>query len=134
MALSAAHLMAANPALCSGPGGVPAPSPFVGEVPLLWRDGIDYELDGLECVHTLPRACCTRSSRLTCVAAFRRCGLGLPAGKCSYSGGRLYLSSVRLVLVSRRDNPLRALDMPLVRHTAARRAWLVSRGRVACAL
>ena len=37
----------------------------------------------------------------------------MPA-KCSFSG-RLYLSTVRVVLVSQRDNPLRAFDMPLVR-------------------
>jgi hypothetical protein len=44
--------------------------------------------------------------------------LGLPAGKCTFKNARLYLSTVRLVLVCRRDNPLRAFDMPLVRLAA----------------
>jgi hypothetical protein len=45
----------------------------------------------------------------------RRCGLGLPAGKCTFKNARLYLSTVRMVVVCRRDNPLHAFDMPLVR-------------------
>ena len=42
--------MACNPALCAGPDGVAAPVPFAGEQFLLSRDGIEFELDGLECV------------------------------------------------------------------------------------
>ena len=46
--LSFNRRMACNPTLCPGPGGVPVPACFAGEQPLLLRDGIDFELDGLE--------------------------------------------------------------------------------------
>jgi hypothetical protein len=42
--------MACNPALCAGSDGVAAPVPFTGEQLLLSRDGVEFELDGLECV------------------------------------------------------------------------------------
>ena len=48
--------MAANPQLCAGPGNVAAPAMFAGEQGLVLRDGVDLEIDGLECVALVRQA------------------------------------------------------------------------------
>ena len=107
--------MACNPALCAGSDGVALPAPFAGEQMLLSRDGIEFELDGLECVHAQHMLAPSRRVGLTRDASCRRCGLGL-RGKTLFAPARLYLSTVRLVLVCKSaSTALRAFDAPLVR-------------------
>ena len=110
--------MACNPALCAGPDGVAAPVPFAGEQLLLSRDGIEFELDGLECVLTQQLLAPPKRGGLTRRASRRRCGLGL-RGTTLFTQARLYLSTVRLVLVCKAARTaLQAFDAPLVRQRA----------------
>ena len=107
--------MACNPALCAGPDGVAAPVPFAGEQLLLSRDGVEFELDGLECVPAQQLLAPPTRRADGCRVSRRRCGQGLPAGKTLFKQARLYLSNVRLVLVCKGAAALHAFDAPLVR-------------------
>mmetsp|Transcript_19769 Transcript_19769/g.67333 ORF Transcript_19769/g.67333 Transcript_19769/m.67333 type:complete len:227 (-) Transcript_19769:162-842(-) len=108
--------MAVNPALVGGPGT--APAPFPGELFLLKREGVCFEVDGLPGAGAAGGGGGSLSGWLSGLLG----GGGAAGGDTWRTGGDLYLSNVRAVLVAtgagagaaREGRAPAAFDMPLV--------------------